>query len=83
MIHFLSSFPVDVPWYFTTEWFNCRAILATMTVKVSRIYREGNSVADCLANFGADNVGVHWWDLCPPYVITAYSRDLRFSQLSF
>ncbi|KAL6144814.1 hypothetical protein ACLB2K_055504 [Fragaria x ananassa] len=76
VIHFLSSFQVDVPWRFTTEWFNCRTILTTMTVKVSHIYREGNSVADCLANFGADNVGVHWWDSCPPCAITAYSRDL-------
>nr|XP_004309966.2 PREDICTED: uncharacterized protein LOC101295881 [Fragaria vesca subsp. vesca] len=76
VIHFLSSFQVDVPWRFTTEWFNCRTILTSMTVKVSHIYREGNRVADCLANFGADNAGVHWWDSYPPCAITAYSRDL-------
>ena len=76
VIHFLSSIKVNVPWRFVTDWFNCRASLASMNVKVSHIFREGNSVADRLANFGVDNVGVHWWDSCPPCAMTAYSRDL-------
>jgi ribonuclease HI len=76
VIHFLSSLKHDVPWRFSTIWFNCRAMIASMSVKVSHIYREGNQVADCLANFGATQVGIHWWDSCPPCALAAYCRDL-------
>ena len=45
VIHFLSSLKHDVSWHFSTIWFNCRAMIASMSVKVSHIYREGNQVA--------------------------------------
>ncbi|KAK9911619.1 hypothetical protein M0R45_035515 [Rubus argutus] len=76
VIHFLSSLNNKVPWHYFTIWFNCRALLASMLVKISHVYREGNQVADCLANFGVDQVGTLWWDSCPPCALSAYCLDL-------
>ncbi|KAK9930542.1 hypothetical protein M0R45_027578 [Rubus argutus] len=76
VIHFLSSINNKVPWRYSTIWFNCRALLASMSVKISHVYREGNQVADCLANFGVDQVGTLWWDSCPPCALSAYCHDL-------
>ena len=42
-----------VPLVCRIDWAKCLTHFATMTVVVSHIYREGNKVADRLANFGA------------------------------
>lgn len=49
--------PTSIPWRFTTRWANCLHITSQMNVRISHIYREGNLVADKLANFGALNEG--------------------------
>ncbi|CAL8991376.1 unnamed protein product [Prunus brigantina] len=42
----------------------------------THIYREGNCVADMLANFGADNHAYYWWDSLPSWAAIAYAKDL-------
>lgn len=44
--------------------------------RVSHIFREGNSVADGLANYGANNEGSVWWRRLPSFITAAYGRDL-------
>ena len=59
-----------------------------MVVRISHIYREGNSVADKLANYGALNDGLHWWNLLPQFLLPSFGHDYssrvsyRFSCLS-
>ena len=57
----------DVPWCCRLDWADCLSRLAPMRVVVSHVYREGNRVADKLANFGAGTQGFHWWHLFPQF----------------
>ncbi|XP_061998916.1 uncharacterized protein LOC133716213 [Rosa rugosa] len=38
--------------------------------------KEGNMVADALANYGATNVGARWWDSLPTFIAGHYGKDL-------
>ena len=40
VIHFLSSLNNNVPWCYSTIWFNCRAVLASMSVMISHVLSQ-------------------------------------------
>lgn len=62
------SSPQLVPWQLRTRWRNCIYLTSLMSFKISHIYREGNSCADKLANFGISLQCNTWWDLIPPFI---------------
>jgi len=53
-----------VPWKIRNRWENCLALCKSMQLLVTRVYREGNSCADTLANLGLtiDHLTI-WTDL--------------------
>ncbi|KAM5549758.1 hypothetical protein ABKV19_000926 [Rosa sericea] len=76
-IHFLANKNCSVPWRLTVDWSNCCTILSSMQIRFSHIYREGNQVADCLANYGVDHEGHYWWDSCPPCASVTFVHNLQ------
>ncbi|KAL6224666.1 hypothetical protein ACLB2K_003521 [Fragaria x ananassa] len=76
-IHFLANNKGSVPWRLRADWINCCSILSSMQVRFSHILREGNQVADCLANFGVDHEGQYWWDSCPSCASAAFVHNLQ------
>ena len=53
-----------------------------MNFRVSHVFREGNSAADVLANYGADHDGAHWWDALPQFLVSSFGHDLS-SRISY
>ncbi|PRQ58253.1 putative RNA-directed DNA polymerase [Rosa chinensis] len=76
-IHFLANRNCSVPWRLSVDWVNCCTILSSMQIRFSHIYREGNQVVDCLANYGVDHEGHYWWDSCPPCASVAFVHNLQ------
>ena len=67
--------PSLVPWQLRVRWLNCLYRISTMTFKSSHIFREGNRVADALANHGTSLSEQIWWDVPPPFILSYYERD--------
>ncbi|CAL9010028.1 unnamed protein product [Prunus brigantina] len=76
VVQFFSSTSYSIPWSLRTEWRNCLWRIKQMHFVCTHIYREGNCVADMLANFGADNHAYYWWDSLPSWAAIAYAKDL-------
>lgn len=74
VVHYFKA-PHLVPWRFKTSWANCLHIVRKLNFRVSHVYREGNSVADVLANYGAAHEGSHWWDTLPQFLVFSYGHD--------
>ncbi|KAL6190693.1 hypothetical protein ACLB2K_037087 [Fragaria x ananassa] len=51
VLNYLRS-PLLVPWNLRVRWLNCLRCISEMTFRSSHIFREGNKVADALANHG-------------------------------
>lgn len=75
VIHYFSH-PQTVPWRLRVPWLNCLYLARQLRFFVSHIYREGNSLADRLANFGASGSGSIWWLSLPTFLYPLYGRDL-------
>ncbi|PRQ35239.1 putative ribonuclease H-like domain, reverse transcriptase zinc-binding domain-containing protein [Rosa chinensis] len=67
VLNFLQS-PDLVPWQLHIEWGNCLYRISQMQFQSSHIFREGNRVADALANYGVTSSDLTWWDLAPPFI---------------
>lgn len=65
-----------VPWRLRILWANCLYLTRQIHFYVSHIYREGNSLADKLANFGASTSGSIWWLSLPSILFPLYRWDL-------
>ncbi|KAM5575738.1 hypothetical protein ABKV19_014599 [Rosa sericea] len=75
VVHYFKA-PQLVPWKLRVAWANCVQCVQLMQFKVSHIYREGNALADKLADFGATNMGSIWYIKVPSFVTGLYGRDL-------
>jgi len=66
-----------VPWGLRNRWENCIHITHRMRFCASHIYREGNTCADSLANFGLSLSSLHlfWFDTIPNFVSREYNRN--------
>lgn len=53
-----------------------------MNSYVSHIFREGNSIADVLANYGATHHGSHWCDALSQFLVYSYGHYIS-SRLSY
>jgi ribonuclease HI len=62
------SSDATVPWVVRNRWQNCKLLTRRMNFIITHIYREGNDIADSLANLGTttDNVSYFW---VPPLCI--------------
>lgn len=65
----------QVPWWLRNRWKNCLYYCSQMKVRVSHIYREGNSCADKLPNFGIVSRNYIWWDNLPVLVSEDFFQD--------
>lgn len=81
VLHYFKS-PNLVPWRLRAHWTNCIHVTKQMNFHISHVFREGNSVADALANYGAVNPGSHWWDTLPQFLVSSFGHDLS-SRLSY
>ncbi|XP_062028777.1 uncharacterized protein LOC133744735 [Rosa rugosa] len=68
--------PNLIPWRLRIAWYNCLYLTRMIHFRVSHTFREGNTVADALANHGALNEGYNWWDDVPTFIARPYGRDL-------
>jgi ribonuclease HI len=55
----------SVAWSLRNRWRNVHIRLKDMNIMVSHIYREGNKVADTLANYGLTSPALTTWDEAP------------------
>ncbi|KAK2429235.1 hypothetical protein QL285_027690 [Trifolium repens] len=55
----------SVAWSLRNRWRNVHIRLKDMNIMVSHIYREGNKVADTLANYGLTSPALTTWDDAP------------------
>ena len=75
VVHYFKS-PHLVRWRLRIAWKNCISLSQLLCFHVSHIFREGNSLADDLANYGASNEGSVWWRSLPCFLANGYGRDL-------
>ena len=75
VLDYLRS-PLLVPWNLRVPWLNCLRCISEMTFRSSHIFREGNKVADALANHGTSLTQLIWWDSAPPFILSYCSSDL-------
>ncbi|KAL6205985.1 hypothetical protein ACLB2K_023236 [Fragaria x ananassa] len=68
VLHYLRD-PHLVPWRLRVAWSNCLHHISHMHFRSSHIFREGNQVADALANIGLTLTGMSWWDDPPPSIV--------------
>ena len=61
----LKSDIFSPPWQLRTRWLNCLIMIKSMRFHCSHIYREGNDVADTLANIDLSFSDFTWWDFPP------------------
>jgi hypothetical protein len=54
-----------IPWKLRNRWNNCLLLTRNMYFVVLHIYKEGNHVADMLANLGLGIIDSLWFDNCP------------------
>lgn len=52
--------------------------LQNVELKANHIYREGNAVADAIANF-KDYDNYIWWDQVPEFILQLFEKD-RFME---
>jgi ribonuclease HI len=66
-----------VPWELKNRWENCLQLTYNMRFCASHIYREGNTCADSLANFGLSlsSFDIFWFDVIPEFVRGEYIRN--------
>ncbi|GAU32064.1 hypothetical protein TSUD_214200 [Trifolium subterraneum] len=58
----------NVTWNLRNRWNNVKLLLRQMNCIVSHIFREGNQVADTLANFGSSLSSLASWHFVPDFV---------------
>jgi ribonuclease HI len=58
----------NIPWSLRTRWKNMKTMLRKVTCIVTHICREGNHVADALANHGLSLLGFYTWSDPPDLV---------------
>lgn len=59
-----------VPWSLRNRWKNCPWLAKKMHLRVSHIFKEGNSCVDRLASFSIDHHDhdFFWWDFIPNFI---------------
>ncbi|KAL8503397.1 hypothetical protein ACS0TY_022219 [Phlomoides rotata] len=69
-----------IPWWLRAEWDWVQEQITPIQLRVSHIYREGNSVADFLVGYRAIESFI-WWDTTPDLVRHLVTKD-RYANYS-
>lgn len=64
-----------VPWHIRNRWNNILVIIRSMNCIVTHIYREGNQVADSLANYGLTSNSFEVWEGVPGFASESFARN--------
>jgi ribonuclease HI len=64
-----------IPWSLRNRWHNMKFKLRQINCIVTHIYREGNEVADTLANFGLSLQQLTVWQELPSFINSAYVKN--------
>jgi ribonuclease HI len=81
VIKYFNS-PSLIPWRLKIAWLNCIHLARQINIRISHIFREGNTIADKLANYGAVNEGSIWWRMLPGFLRPSFGNDLE-SRISY
>ncbi|XP_019432708.1 PREDICTED: uncharacterized protein LOC109339679 [Lupinus angustifolius] len=63
------------PWKLLSKWNHCKKLLSSMNWVATHIYREGNTCADQLANFGLSIQNIEWWNHAPSFILDEVNRN--------
>ncbi|CAL0303089.1 unnamed protein product [Lupinus luteus] len=63
------------PWKLRSKWNLCKNTLSCMSWVVTHVYREDNTCADKLANFGLSIHNIRWWNHAPHFIINDVTRN--------
>ncbi|XP_004301067.1 PREDICTED: uncharacterized protein LOC101309260 [Fragaria vesca subsp. vesca] len=74
VLNFIHS-PHLIPWRFRVAWDNCMYRVSQMQFQCSHIFREGNQVADALANFDLSSSSLVYWDSIPQFLMNLCLQD--------
>lgn len=66
----------QVPWIIRNRWNNMKIKFKQMNCFVTHIYREGNEVADCLANHGLSLYSFTSWVDMPSFIGASFVKNL-------
>jgi ribonuclease HI len=67
--------PYVVPWSIRSRWLNCHALASSMNILVTHVYREGNIVADSLANMGLHLTELLFFNAPPLCILNSLSKN--------
>ena len=73
VVSLLRSRSMIVPWNHRNRWLYTLHLIRQMNIVVTHIFREGNHVADALANAAGD---FQWWNSMPDFISSAVYRDI-------
>jgi len=65
----------QVPWELRNRWLNVMTNLNTMNYLVSHIFREGNQIADLLANHSLTIPSINVWQEVPMFIKDCYIKN--------
>lgn len=75
VISCFASGSFSPPWSLQTRWNNCTLLLQNMVFRCSHIFREGNAVADKLANLGLLSSSLVWHSTPPIEILPPLHSD--------
>ena len=77
VIALFANRSLNVHWSIAEDWSNCLQFISTVEFRFSHIYREGNGLADVLANAGRNCSQIMIWNELPHFCIGNFLQDLR------
>jgi ribonuclease HI len=66
---------IVIPWCVRNIWHNVKLLYYQMNGLVSRIHREGNQVADSLANHGCTLNSISFWQEAPVFLLESLGEN--------
>ena len=76
VVNLIRSRSQVVPWQLRIDWSRCIEMMDSMQVVTTHVFREGNQLADRLANFGRDATQEHWWTPLAPFCSSLIYDDI-------
>jgi hypothetical protein len=64
-----------VPWQLRNKWKNVMFMVRQLNCILTHIYREGNQVADSLANHGLTSSSLVFWNDPPLFISDSFNRN--------
>jgi ribonuclease HI len=65
----------EVPWVLRNRWKNVLHMVSSMNCIVTHIFREGNQVADLMANHGLTLASIVYWHVAPLFIRDCFDKN--------